>query len=445
MLRPLHGNLILDADVYAGHLAHLGAKSPVKILHPLVFDDGVIFAPAGINFDFSVATQMRERRLAYPLELSVELEVPLSVDQLKLDLAELHQQEPFYTALQEHKPFLEQLQSYAEALVSFPVLRQKLQVMAHSMTWLYWRSLGAATLSYLIADEMRLPQAQKRELFWAGLAHDIGMLHVDPGILTKQTKLSAEDWFYIQRHVQIAVELLALDAELTSGTLESVREHHERCDGTGYPNASVESELSLGGQVLGLADSVVAIYCNRYRDNGSGWQEVIPVIEMSESQFLYRSVNILKAIVQRSQLPMARVVSGSKMHEFLANFLVQCKRMKHWFDVLQRCLLEIGFTHGDKQLHSMQNVLFHLATAHKNTEMCKPEFQQRIEILLELGVMDLPKEVGDACIQQQEVNFHLLRLSRMMQHYLTEGGCADAEITAVLERGFVEIREYLDS
>ncbi len=444
MLRRLLGNLMLESGAYAEHLAHLNAKSPVTVVRALEFDDGSVLALPQVEFDFSLALKMRDRRLAFPLELSVSLAQILTVARLQADLAELHQREPFCAALQEHKPFLLQLQSFAEELPRFPVLQQKLQVMSHTMAWLYWRSLGVATLSYLIADEMRLPQLQKRELFWAGMAHDIGMLHVDPEILTKQTKLSAEDWFYIQRHVQVAVELLTLDTEVTGGILEPVREHHERCDGTGYPNASVESELSLGGQVLGLADSVVAIYCNRYRDNGSGWQDVIPVIEMNEQQFLYRSVNILTAIVQRSQLPMARVVSGSKVHEFLVNFLAQCKRIQHWFGVLQDCLLEIGFTHGDRRLHAMQNVLLHLATAHKNAEMCKPEFQQKIEALLTQGVVDLPKEVGDACIQQQEVSFHLLHLTRMMQHYLGEGGCADAEITAVLARGFEEIREYLE-
>ena len=311
------------------------------------------------------------------------------------------------------------------------------------MAWLYWRSLGAATLSLLIADEMRLTLSQKRDLFWAGLAHDLGMLHVDPAILIKQVKLAADDWYQIQRHVPIGVELMQLDPETTEPMLHAVREHHERCDGTGYPDAKVESELSLEGQVLALADSVVAIYCNRYRDKGTGWQDVIPVIEMNEQQFLFRSINILNAIVQRSHLPVGRVVSGGKLHDFLADFLDKCERMKLWFGALQEALMKVGFTHGDKRLHAMQNVLLHLATAQKHAEMCKPEILELVAQLLQQGAVELPKAVGDACIQQQEMSYHLLRLSRMLEKYLSEGGCVDATINRALQQGFDSVKTFV--
>jgi hypothetical protein len=323
------------------------------------------------------------------------------------------------------------------------LLQQKLTVMTRQMPGLYYRGLYTLVLCALLADELRLPLEEKHYLFWAALYHDIGMLHLNPLVLNKTDPLTMEDWAHIQTHVTVAQALMAWVPELPEAVIDAAAEHQERCDGTGYPTAKVESELTLLGQVLGLADSVAAIYANRLQKQGRSWRDVIPIIELNAQEYLFRGVELLTGLIRRSDLPLSGVVSGSSTDEFLERVRIQHQQLQIWFSRLSDCLLGIGYTHGDRKLHALQNVILHIATAYKGAVSQQGDFLQQIDDILESQVKDIPRSMEDACLLQQELMFHLLKLSRMMQQYLSFGGSRDGEIQKKLELCFDQIRDYV--
>src|SRR5690606_8878120 len=85
----------------------------------------------------------------------------------------------------------------------YPLLRQKITVLAERMPETFIRALYCAWLSLLIAKQMRLPKEEISAVFLAGLAHDIGMLPISPAIINKQGEISAEEWRQMQGHVAI--------------------------------------------------------------------------------------------------------------------------------------------------------------------------------------------------------------------------------------------------
>jgi hypothetical protein len=270
------------------------------------------------------------------------------------------------------------------------------------------------------------------DVFLAALSHDIGMLHLNAFVLEKKEDLSPDDWRHIQEHVLIGVLLLKQMPNMSEGVIEAVYEHHERCDGTGYPEGKVESELSYAGKIVGLADSIIAIYHNRFKRQHLTWRDVIPVIQMNAQAYFYRHDEILAAIWRRSEMPFKNVVQGDGLAEFMEDLLRERTRLLTWLDVFRDNLLSLGFTHGDRQLHSLQTAMLHLSTSVKGSGVLNPELCEWLRNIDVNSDKDAYRKIEKAHVQQQEIIFHLQRLHRMMQLYVESGDCKMAEIESVL-------------
>lgn len=104
------------------------------------------------------------------------------------------------------------------------------------------------------------------DLQWAAKLHDIGKICIPDRIIDKPGKLTEEEYEIIKRHSGIAADLLKpLDPgdRITS----VVRHHHERFDGTGYPDGLTGNEIPLGSRIIAIADTYDAMNsCRPYRD-----------------------------------------------------------------------------------------------------------------------------------------------------------------------------------
>lgn len=106
------------------------------------------------------------------------------------------------------------------------------------------------------------------EMAVAALLHDIGKIKVDPDVLHKDGDLSGEEWSEMKKHSTYGVEIVR-DWELETSPLihDCIRDHHERHDGSGYPEGRSGDEISLFAQILTLCDVFGALTENRpYRD-----------------------------------------------------------------------------------------------------------------------------------------------------------------------------------
>ena len=88
----------------------------------------------------------------------------------------------------------------------------------------------------------------------AGMLHDIGKLGISQGVLQKNGPLGAEEWDLVKRHSAVGANmLLALSSEYAPAAA-AVRSHHERWDGSGYPDGLAGEDVPLTGRVLAIAD-----------------------------------------------------------------------------------------------------------------------------------------------------------------------------------------------
>jgi putative two-component system response regulator len=127
-------------------------------------------------------------------------------------------------------------------------------------------SQRVSRISVAIATELGLPQQDVERIRLAGLIHDIGKIGVREAVLNKPGKVNAEEYQHILSHCNIGEHILTPIVE-DEQILRAVRHHHERYDGTGYPDGLSGGQIPLGAKILAVADTYDAIISGRpYRE-----------------------------------------------------------------------------------------------------------------------------------------------------------------------------------
>jgi putative nucleotidyltransferase with HDIG domain len=117
------------------------------------------------------------------------------------------------------------------------------------------------------------------------LLHDIGKIGVPDAILLKRGALSEEEWMHMRRHVEYGAEILR-GIDFLEGAAKIVAEHHERFDGSGYPNGLTGDLICVGARIFSVADAVDAMTSDRpYRTAGTFEDAAAEMIRCSGSHF----------------------------------------------------------------------------------------------------------------------------------------------------------------
>jgi HD-GYP domain-containing protein (c-di-GMP phosphodiesterase class II) len=103
------------------------------------------------------------------------------------------------------------------------------------------------------------------------LLHDIGKIAVADAILLKPAKLTPEEWVEMRKHPIAGDEILKRVPFLRPASAV-VRHHHERFDGTGYPDALKGAEIPLGARLFMVADTLDAMTSDRSYRKGPGFE-----------------------------------------------------------------------------------------------------------------------------------------------------------------------------
>ena len=158
-------------------------------------------------------------------------------------------------------------------------------------------------LSLAIGRELALSQAELDLLGHAALFHDIGKLAIPDAILLKPASLTGEEWALMQRHADEGARIIDRLGFLQDA-VPAIRHHHERFDGTGYPDRIAGEEIPLGARIIHVADALDSMLTTRiYRAARPVNEALAEVKDKAGTQFCPRCVAALDRI-----LPLESVV-----------------------------------------------------------------------------------------------------------------------------------------
>jgi putative nucleotidyltransferase with HDIG domain len=119
-----------------------------------------------------------------------------------------------------------------------------------------------ARLALALAAQLGFDEEQLQAVNVGALIHDIGKIGISDQVLLKPGKLDDEEFAEIRRHPEISSYIVA-DLELPPIVKQMVRSHHERYDGSGYPDALEGEEIPLAARILAVADALDAMTSDR--------------------------------------------------------------------------------------------------------------------------------------------------------------------------------------
>lgn len=290
------------ADFYAARLAGVNQDHVVVTTADIVNANGVILVKKGARIDAGVAERILRHKLIKPLEEQVAVADGLDGKRLAERFTLLHAKYPDLQQLHAQLGSAELCRDLSVRSDFNALVWQKLTVLEHELPLEFEKGLFCAGIAALLARELKLNRQDIEAVFLAGLMHDVGLLHIDPVIISKTDPLTPPEWRAIQSHVITGRMLLESLPGVPPAAARAVLEHHERCDGTGYPVGNGEEQLGLLGQVVAIADSVQAIRVRQFEKLGRNLYDMLPYLNLNAYTHFYSVFQAMVSVLKRSGL-----------------------------------------------------------------------------------------------------------------------------------------------
>ncbi len=146
-----------------------------------------------------------------------------------------------------------------------------------------------------ISAELCLDEHFQEVMRTSGYLHDIGKIIIPIEILAKPSKLSKEEYALVKNHVYASYQALG-HINFPWQIARAALEHHERMDGSGYPNGLKGDEISMEGRILAVADVVEAITSHRPYRKGLGIEAALKEIERGSGK--QYDTNVVNACIK---------------------------------------------------------------------------------------------------------------------------------------------------
>jgi putative nucleotidyltransferase with HDIG domain len=161
-----------------------------------------------------------------------------------------------------------------------------------------------ALLAVQVGEQLRLPPASLHHLAVGALLHDIGKLAVPDAVLGKPGALTDEEFAQIKRHPGAGLRLLGELGGFDDEVHRLVGQHHERLDGSGYPDGLRGPELGIGPRILAVCDVFDALTSDRvYRDAWSEDDALALLRREAGIQMDAACVHALEQVLGRTAVP----------------------------------------------------------------------------------------------------------------------------------------------
>ncbi|OHX21614.1 HD domain-containing phosphohydrolase [Chromobacterium sphagni] len=138
-----------------------------------------------------------------------------------------------------------------------------------------WR---VSRYSYLLAEELHLPQPEVERIALGGFLHDLGKIGVPDAVLNKPDKLNDAEYAVIKTHPRVGAELLK-DHPLAELVMDAVLCHHETPDGNGYPQRLAGKAIPLVARIVGLTDAFDAMTSTRPYRKGMPMIQALAILQ----------------------------------------------------------------------------------------------------------------------------------------------------------------------
>ncbi len=271
-------------DEYVNHLALFGHRHVLMASEDIYNNLGALLLKKGTRINTHTAALLHKHHLNKPLDDLIRISERLTnaalLDATRTmlnrypDLKQIHESHDFEGRL---------IQLYKFRALPLPV-QQKLTVMSENLPESFERSLFCAWLAPLIATKMELSPAEVYNAFLVGLLHDLGLVHLPLETVTKTRNYEPKEWQLMCCHVVVG-GLILKQQGFEKPVLLAVQNHHEYCDGKGYPARRIKTQLEPLSQIIALCDLLYGMRARQFEPAGKNLADALPFLLINNQTF----------------------------------------------------------------------------------------------------------------------------------------------------------------
>ena len=229
------------------------------------------------------------------LELSLVVKNLLKTRQARMKLEQTNQDLLKRTLEQE----IDLSRSHADALTRLALAAEFRDTAAREHIW------RVAETSRRLALELGWDKNEAEDLLRAARMHDVGKVAITDEILYKPGPLTQEEYETVKTHTTVGAQLLMGTSDLVVLARTVALTHHERWDGSGYPNGLKAEEIPAEGRIVAVADAFdIMTHDQAHRVARSLTEAVEEVIAQSGKQFAPEVVDAFCALYKRGEVPV---------------------------------------------------------------------------------------------------------------------------------------------
>lgn len=226
-------------------------KYMLEITHPIM-RNGEITALIHSAIDISDFKESENQHL----EL-IDVYAESLIDMKKREIKAMEVRDAFFNMLEDVNESYHELEDFFLKLVSVMI-----SALDAKSPWTKGHSERVSIFSEQIAIEMNIDDDEIKDIKLAGLLHDIGKIGTYDYLLEKPGKLTREEFSLVMKHPEQGA-LILKDINQLEHIIPLIKYHHEKLDGSGYPEGLTEKDIPVGARILHVADSFDSMTSDR--------------------------------------------------------------------------------------------------------------------------------------------------------------------------------------
>lgn len=164
--------------------------------------------------------------------------------------------------------------------------------------YLLEHSVNVSTLLVTFGKHLNMPKETLKQLAIGGIIHDVGKIKVDDKVLHKPARLTAEEFEHMKLHQVFAKEIITTVAGLGEISRDVCLMHHEKIDGSGYPNGLSAEQLPIHGRMSSIVDIYDALTADRVYKKGMSPAEAFKILlsmtpNHLDKELVYKFINCI--------------------------------------------------------------------------------------------------------------------------------------------------------
>jgi len=280
---------------YLRAITELGEQQEIIVGSDIYATNGMKLLAKGARINRQQFDRLVQHKLSISVDFSLALERAVDAGELSRQAGKLLEHDSLMSRLALRAGDPQAVKHELARLLLTSPLPTRLTVMLAQRTDLFNHSLRTAMIAFALAQRLRLPASDFPLLLLAALCHDMGELHTDPALLAASHQVTPEERRFIHVHPITGYLLLNDVKGISPAVVQTVLQHHERLDGSGYPYGLKSVQISKLAKVLAVADVAEAVI------DRLDPKRLDMLLRMNQTRFDPEIVNALRDLI-RSQV-----------------------------------------------------------------------------------------------------------------------------------------------